>query len=62
MSKTSISKTSISKTGITKTGISKTGISKVVSKTIWVSISSIKDSSFSIGLSLSFSFTLLATT
>jgi hypothetical protein len=59
----SISETSITETSITKTSISKTVISKsMISKTIWVSISSIKDSSFSIGISLSFSFTFLATT
>merc|ERR1719500_1679689 len=56
----SISETSITETSISKTSISKTVISKpVISKTIWVSISSIKDGSFSIGISLSLSFTLL---
>merc|ERR1719341_1302777 len=58
ISKSSISKSSIAKTGITKTSISKTSISK--SSSIWVSISSIKDSGFSIGISLS--LTLLAAT
>merc|ERR1719348_737523 len=48
---------------IAKSSIAKTGISKsMVSKTIWVSISSIKDSSLSISIGLSLSLTLLATT
>merc|ERR1719348_1239577 len=54
---------SIAKSSIAKSSIAKTGISKsMVSKTIWVSISSIKDSSLSISIGLSLSLTLLATT
>merc|ERR1712128_139596 len=53
-----MSKSSITKSGITKTSISKTRISiSAIS-----SISNIKDSGFSIGISLSLSFTLLAAT
>merc|ERR1719206_361616 len=59
MTKTSIAKTSMTKTSIAKTSIAQTSIAKTM-VSIRISISTIKNSSLGIGISLS--LTLLATT